>query len=163
MKFWYADSYARKVRQIECTLAPGGLVTDNFYSAVVPQSLQPLKIGIHIFVNEADAYTSLLERMREYKQKISADIIQLTDERDSKDISIEFLTALIAECDQRNIDAQDLIDPTARKERLRGFIAKIHDMLYMTRHRLKSDGETICELRKQLEARQNPVIVDEPI
>lgn len=145
MKFWYPDSYARKVREIECTLDSRGVIT----SAEVHSAFQPLAIGVHIFASEVDAYDALLERVRIYKQKISHDIVRLTEERDSKGISLEFLTALIEECGQRNIDAQDLIDPTARKERLREFIAKIHDALYMIRHRLESDGKTIGELRKR--------------
>lgn len=159
MNFWYPDSYARKVREIECTVSPSGVIT----SAEVHSAFQPLAIGVHIFASEVDAYDALLERVRIYKQKISHDIVRLTEERDSKGISLEFLTALIEECEQRSKEVQDSIDIPARKERLSRSIAKMHDALYMIKHRLKSDEETICELRKRLEARQNPVIVDEPI
>lgn len=159
MRFWYPDSYARKVREIECTLDPRGVIV----STEVHSCFQPLEIGVHIFVSEVDAYDALLERVLLYKQKISHDILRLTEERNAKGVSIEFLTMLIEECEQHSREVQDSIDIPARKERLSRFIAKTHDSLYMIKHRLKSDGKTICELRKQLEARQNPVIVDESI
>lgn len=157
MKFWFVDQFKREVREINVSLTPDG----EYRSDEAPYRIQPLVIGTHIFHDELAAYDVLIEKLQEFKDGVSQDIMRAIDERNSKGVSVQRLTELIEECGLFVRDVRDLVDPSGRKERIQRFLATVHDEFYRIRSRLESDTKTIHKLRKLEELRQNPVIVDQ--